>query len=80
MKQFFLKLLNGWKAFGNLLGRIVSTIILFILYFLVIGPIAIIAYIFRRDFLFLKANRRLKTYWNPYTEKEPTIENLIKQW
>lgn len=54
-----------WFKFGVLLGRIMSPIILGLVFFLVVTPIAIIAKVFRKDFLRLnkKKNKKKATYW-----------------
>jgi hypothetical protein len=56
--------------FGVLLSRIMSPIILGLVFFLVVTPIAIIAKVFRKDFLRLnkKKNKKKATYW--ITEKD----------
>lgn len=69
-----------WIAFGDVLGRIFSVVILFIMYFLVIGPVALGGRIFRHDALGLRKKKGAKTYWHKYEEREATIENLQKQW
>lgn len=55
------KLYKQWIRFGNLLGEIVSAILLTLVYFLVIGILAGIARIFRVDFLRLKKTE--VSYW-----------------
>ena len=59
------KLLNPfykfWMAFGHLLGRVNSNIILFLVFVFVLMPISIIMKIFGYDPLRLKENKR-KTY------------------
>ena len=54
-----------WFKFGVLLSRIMSPIILGLVFFLVVTPIAIIAKVFGKDFLRLnkKKNKKKTTYW-----------------
>ena len=45
-----------WMKFGFIIGMLISPIILGIIFFLLISPVAIITRIFGRDELFLKRN------------------------
>ena len=60
------KLLNPlnkiWFTFGLLLGKIVSPIIMGIIFFLVVTPIALFMKLFKKDVLNLKFNKK-NTYW-----------------
>ena len=51
-----------WMKFGILLGRIVSPLILGIIFFLVVTPIGLIMRLFGKDLLNLKYNNN-KSYW-----------------
>ena len=53
---------NYWLKFGLLLGKIISPIILGIIFFLLLSPISIITRIFGRDELKLKKINK-KSYW-----------------
>lgn len=79
MKRFLRALKSGWIAFGNAIGKIVSSVVLAILYFFVVGPVSLISRIFQKDHLGMKRGRR-KSYWTAYDLKEPTLENMRKQW
>ena len=54
-----------WFKFGFLLSLIVSPIVMSVVFFFVVTPIAIIAKIFGKDFLKLKKkeNEKKKSYW-----------------
>jgi len=56
-----------WTGFGLLLGRIVSPIILTLIYFSLIAPVGLITRLFGRDELRLK-KQRVSSYW---LDKEP---------
>ena len=67
----FLGLLNSkiltplnklWFKFGIFLGKIVSPIIMGIIFFLIVTPIGLIMRILRKDILNLKYNKN-KSYW-----------------
>ena len=51
-----------WFKFGILLGKVVSPIVMGIIFFLVITPISILLKIFGKDVLKLKLNNN-ETYW-----------------
>ena len=51
-----------WFKFGMILGRIVSPIIMSIIFFLVVTPIALIMKLLKKDLLNLKFNKT-NTYW-----------------
>ncbi len=53
---------NIWFRFGLLLGRIISPIIMGIIFFFVVTPIAILMKLLNKDLLNLKFNKN-KTYW-----------------
>ena len=60
------KLLNPlnkmWFKFGLLLGRIISPIVMGIIFFLVVTPIALLMRILKKDLLNLKFTKN-NTYW-----------------
>ncbi len=72
------KLLNPlnklWFKFGILLGNLISPIIMGLVYFLVITPIAILLRVFNKDVLNLKKNKR-KTYWIDKIKSESTMKD-----
>tara|TARA_Y100001958_G_scaffold100616_1_gene69758 strand:- start:158 stop:541 length:384 start_codon:yes stop_codon:yes gene_type:complete len=51
-----------WFKFGILLGKVISPIIMGIIFFLVVTPIGFIMRILRKDVLNLKYNKN-KSYW-----------------
>ena len=51
-----------WFKFGMILGRIISPIIMSIIFFLVVTPIALIMKLSKKDLLNLKFNKT-STYW-----------------
>ena len=65
-----------WFKFGILLGKIVSPIVMGVIFFLVVTPISIILKIFGKDVLNLKFNNN-KTYW---IEKNGPKSNMKKQF
>ena len=65
-----------WFKFGILLGKIVSPVVMGIIFFLVVTPISIILKIFGKDVLNLKFNNN-KTYW---IVKDGPKNNMKKQF
>ena len=51
-----------WFKFGILLGRIVSPIVMALIFFAVVTPIGLIMRLLRKDLLNLKYNKK-KSYW-----------------
>ena len=51
-----------WMSFGILLGKIISPIVMMIIFFLVVTPIGLIMRIFKKDLLNLKFHNN-KSYW-----------------
>ena len=68
----FLGLLNSkiltplnklWFKFGILLGKIISPIIMGVIFFLVVTPIGFLMRLFGKDVLNLKLNNKKSSYW-----------------
>ena len=62
-----------WFKFGMLLGRIVSPIVMGLVFFLVVTPTGIIMRILNKDLLRLK-KKNIKTYWI----ERPSIKSDMK--
>ena len=59
-----------WFKFGLLLGKIISPIVIGIIFFLVITPIGfLMKNIFLKNLLNIKKNHKTKTYWKIRNEK-----------
>ena len=79
----FLGLLNSnvlsplnklWFRFGLLLGKIISPIIMGLIFFLVVTPIAIIMRLFKKDILNLEFKEN-NTYWIDKTGPKSKMKN-----
>ena len=76
----YLFLLNKfWMKLGEVLGAIISPIVLGTIFFILISPLAIFLRIFNRDILKLKLNSYAKTYWIK-REKNFTKEDFDNQF
>ena len=63
-----------WFKFGNFLGKIVSPIIMGVIFFFVVTPIAIIMRILKKDLLNLKLNNN-ETYWIKKSKYKSKMKN-----
>ena len=52
-----------WIRFGFFLGKIISPIIISLIYFVVVFPTNIILRVFRKDILDTKLDTKKKSYW-----------------
>ena len=61
----------AWMSLAIVLGFIVSTLILTLFFGLVITPIGLAARVLGKDFLRLKLDRRVSTYWISRKSRPP---------
>ena len=69
-----------WMVLGNILGWIMTRIILGFLFYVIITPIGLIPRLFGKQFIKLKWNKTDSTYWNYRTESLFEKENYEKQF
>ena len=65
---------KAWFKFGIFLGKIISPIIMGIIFFLVVTPIAFLMRILKKDLLNLKYNKN-SSYWIEKTDPKSTMKN-----
>ena len=65
-----------WIKFGEILGMIISPIVMFIIYFAFVSPLAIILRLFGKDLLKTKFSNS-KSYW---INREKNIGSMKKQF
>ncbi|WP_075522242.1 SxtJ family membrane protein [Candidatus Pelagibacter communis] len=65
-----------WFRFGLFLGKIISPVVMGLIFFLVVTPIAIIMKILKKDLLNLNFNNN-KSYW---IKKDSVKSNMKKQF
>ena len=63
-----------WFRFGILLGKIISPIVMGIIFFFMVTPISLIMKFFGKDILNIKKNKK-KTYWIKKTELKSKMKN-----
>lgn len=66
----------AWIKFGELLGKIVSPIVMAFIYFIIITPIAVIVRLAGKDLLKIKLNTK-STYW---ISRKKNIGSMKKQF
>jgi len=69
-----------WMKFGVLLHRIMSPVILGVLFFVVLTPTAIVMRLAHRDALRLRYDKNMSSYWIKRVPPGPPPESLINQF
>ena len=64
-----------WFKFGVILGKIISPIIMGIIFFLVVTPIGLTMKVLGKDLLRLKYNKKDNTYWIEKNGPKSTMKN-----
>ncbi len=68
-----------WFRFGLLLGRVVSPIVIAVIFYVVITPFGVVMRLVGRDPLRLRGDSSLETYWLP-RPSNPTPESMKDQF
>jgi len=71
---------RAWAKFGLLLGRVINPVILGVVFFLVVTPMAVIRRLLGKDSLHLKSNTNLKSYWIDRSPAGPKFGSMTKQF
>jgi hypothetical protein len=66
---------NLWTQFGIILGKIISPIVMGLVFFVVVTPIGLLVRIFKKDFMCLK--RGASSYW---INRENKLQSMKKQF
>lgn len=69
-----------WMMFGALLGRIVAPIVLGLLFFLTVTPMALVMRAMGKDHLRLKWSKDEESYWIERTPPGPAPESMKNQF
>ena len=67
---------NYWIKLGELLGRVVAPIIMFLVFFVIVTPLSLLTKLLKKDLLNIRFNNS-KTYW---TNKVKKIDSMDKQF
>ena len=71
---------RAWFKFGLLLGLVVNPLILGVVFFLVITPIAVIRRLLGKDSLRLKSKPSLESYWIDRNPLGPKPSSMTRQF
>ena len=77
--SFIKPIYKVWKGLASLIGEVITRIILGMIFFLVITPLGFILKLLGKDFLNLKKNKKMLTYWIP-KEKSFTKSDYERQF
>lgn len=69
-----------WFQLGILLGKIVSPVVMGLIYFLVVTPIGLLRRMFGRDSLSSRLDREASTYWIERKPPGPDPDDLPRQF
>jgi hypothetical protein len=77
MKAFFVRIWEGWKRFAFWLGEKQAILIYTVIYFAVVGPIALL----RRPFAdpLQWRGRHRPSFWVPRVQAPATVEEAMRQ-
>ena len=71
---------RAWAKFGLLLGQVFNPILLGVVFFLVVTPMAVIRRLLDKDSLNLKFKSDLKSYWIDRSPAGPKFGSMTKQF
>ena len=66
---------NSWVKLGEILGKIISPIVMLAIFLFVVTPISILIKIAKKDILNLKFNNKIKSYWIERKENVGSMKN-----
>ena len=67
---------NYWIKLGELLGKIIAPIVMFVIFFGIVTPLSLLTKLLKKDLLNMKFNKS-KTYW---MNKVKSIDSMDKQF
>ena len=71
---------RAWAKFGLLLGQVFNPILLGVVFFLVVTPIAVVLRLWGKDSLHLKSKSDLESYWIDRSPAGPKFGSMTKQF
>lgn len=67
----------AWTKLGEILGKLIAPIIMFLIYFIFLTPISILVRIFGKDLIGLKISKKSKSYW---IKRKKDLGSMKKQF
>ena len=64
-----------WFKFGLFLGKLIAPIIMGIVYFIVVFPTFLLLKLFKRNYLNIKYERNMSSYWINVKDKSSTMKD-----
>ena len=80
LKLFWKGFVNGSQSFGHIIIGIVNFVLLSLVYFIGVGVTSILAKIFRKHFLKIKLDKKVKSYWEPLDLGKKEMEEYYRQF
>ena len=71
---------RAWAKFGLLLGQVFNPLLLGVIFFLVVTPMAVIRRLLGKDSLHLKSKSNLESYWIDRSPAGPKFGSMTKQF
>ena len=71
---------RAWAKFGLFLGKVFNPLLLGVVFFLVVTPIAVVLRLLGKDSLHLKSEPDLKSYWIDRSPAGPKFGSMTKQF
>ena len=71
---------RAWAKFGLLLGQVFNPLLLGVVFFLVVTPIAVVMRLLGKDSLHLKSKSDLESYWIDRSPAGPKFGSMTKQF
>ena len=75
--QFLTPINKLWVKFGELLGRIIAPIVMFIIYSIILTPLSLLIRISGKDLLKLKYLKKSNSYW---IQRDKDLGSMNKQF
>ncbi|MBF0570139.1 MAG: hypothetical protein HQL18_05145 [Candidatus Omnitrophica bacterium] len=71
---------KGWMKVAHLIGGVISTLILGVVFFLVFTPVGLLFRIIGKDHLERKIDKAASSYWHRRSRKESPREKYLNQF
>ena len=76
LNSILLTPLNGlWHQLGLFLGKNIAPLVMGIIYFVVVFPTFLFLKVYKRNYLNIKFNKNIKSYWTDNCERNSTMKD-----